>query len=106
MSEFTRVSNVWESSSSTPEEAMLNKLKADLMIIIRELIVTNGWNQSEAAKQLSITQPRVSNLVHGQISKFSVDNLYKMLARCGYQVEMTMKGGKPCAKVTSVGDAA
>jgi predicted XRE-type DNA-binding protein len=55
---------------------------------------------------LSITQPRVSNLVHGQISKFSVDNLYKMLARCGYQVEMTMKGGKPCAKVVSVGDAA
>ena len=66
---------------------MLNKLKADLMIIIRELIVTNGWNQSEAAKQLSITQPRVSNLVHGQVSQLSVDNLYKILDSQGVRVE-------------------
>ncbi|MDF1762317.1 MAG: XRE family transcriptional regulator [Oleibacter sp.] len=110
MTQFTRVSNVWLSSqngsSSTPEEAMFNKLKADLVFIIHKLIVHNGCNQSEAAKQLSITQLRVSNVVHGQISKFSFDNLYKMLALRGYQVKMTMKGEKPSAKVAPVVGAA
>lgn len=90
---FTKVSNVWESSAKTPQEAMLLELKAQLMIVIRELIAQKGWNQVEAAKQLDITQPRVSNLINGQVSKFSLDKLYELLVLCGYNFDLALKDG-------------
>lgn len=93
MTEFTRVSNVWESSSENNAEAMTKKLKAQLIIAIRGIIVSNGWNQHKAAEVLGITQPRVSNLVNGQISKFKLDSLYGMLIKCGYKIDLTAESG-------------
>ena len=92
---FTKVDNVWESSAKTPEEAKLLELKAQMMIVIKELIGSNGWNQSEAAKNLHITQPRVSNLINGQVSKFSLDTLYELLVLCGYNFELNIADGIP-----------
>jgi predicted XRE-type DNA-binding protein len=106
MTEFTRVSNVWESSSESQEEAMAKKLKAQLVISIRGVIASNGWNQAAAAENLGITQPRVSNLVNGQISKFSIDNLYKMLIKCGYMLDITSDSEGPHASVQKVGSEA
>ncbi|MEY8197985.1 MAG: helix-turn-helix transcriptional regulator [Colwellia sp.] len=97
---FTKVSNVWESSAKSPEEAKLLELKAQMMIVIRELILSNGWNQTEAAKQLKITQPRVSNLTNGQVSKFSLDTLYELLAICGYNFELSLVDGIPSVETT------
>ncbi len=98
---FTKVSNVWESSAKSPEEAKLLELKAQMMIVIRELISSKGWNQVEAAKQLKITQPRVSNLTNGQISKFSLDSLYEMLAICGYNFELSIVDGIPSVETAT-----
>ena len=98
---FTKVSNVWESSAKSPEEAKLLELKAQMMIVIRELISSKGWNQVEAAKQLKITQPRVSNLTNGQISKFSLDSLYEFLAICGYNFELSIVDGIPSVETSA-----
>lgn len=92
---YKRVSNVWESNAKSKSEAKALALKAQLMIVLRELIVKNGWNQSTAAKQLGITQPRVSYLINGQVSKFSIDKLYELLTICGYDFELSLKDGIP-----------
>jgi predicted XRE-type DNA-binding protein len=42
----------------------------------------------EAAKQLGITQPRVSDLLSGKLSRFSLDALVNMLAMLGSDVEL------------------
>lgn len=99
---FTRASNVWESSSKTPEEAKLLELKAQMMIVIHGLITSKGWNQVEAAKQLKITQPGVSNLTNGQVAKFSLDSLYEFLAICGYNFELNLVDGIPSIEAKDV----
>lgn len=92
---YTRASNVWESNAKSPAEAKALELKAQLMIILRELIHRNGWNQTQAAKVLGISQPRVSYLQQGQISKFSMDKLYEFLSLCGYDFSADIQDGIP-----------
>jgi predicted XRE-type DNA-binding protein len=69
------------------------------MIVLRELIHKNGWKQPEAAERLSISQPRVSYLIHGQISKFSMD---KLLDLAGYDFRLSMNDGIPSFQVEPV----
>lgn len=92
---YKRVSNVWESNSKSEAEAKALALKAQLMIVLRELIAKNGWNQAEAAKRLGISQPRVSYLTNGQVSKFSMDKLYEFLTICGYDFDLALRDGIP-----------
>ncbi len=42
--------------------------------------------QKYAAKRLGVTQPRISNLIHGKIDLFSIDRLLDMLERAGFSV--------------------
>jgi predicted XRE-type DNA-binding protein len=47
-----------------------------------------GWTQKKTAQRLGITQPRVSDLLRGKLSKFSLDALVNMLARLGSEIEL------------------
>lgn len=64
-------------------EARVLEMRADLMAALRELIKKRGWTQSEAAKQLGITQPRVSALMKGVWRDFSADMLLVLATRIG-----------------------
>ena len=83
--------NVFEDLGFDLEEAANLKVRADLMLDLRKLIETKGWTQSQAATFLGETQPRISNLIKGDISRFSVDKLINMLTRAGMQVEVYVK---------------
>lgn len=61
------------------------------MIKIEQLVKKSGLIQSEAAKLLGITQPRINDLLKGRIDKFSLDALINMIARAGLEVKMTVK---------------
>ena len=56
-----------------------------------QTVENNGWTQKEAAKQLGVTQPRVSVLLRGKIELFSLDMLVNMLAVMGNDVEIIVK---------------
>jgi predicted XRE-type DNA-binding protein len=64
-------------------EARVLEMRADLMTALRERIKERGWTQSKAAKELGITQPRVSALVKGAWRDFSADMLLVLAARAG-----------------------
>ncbi len=64
-------------------EARVLGMRADLMAALREHIEKQGWTQSEAAKKLGISQPRVSALVKGAWRDFSADMLLVLAARVG-----------------------
>lgn len=64
-------------------EAQVLQMRADLMAALREHIKEQGWTQSRAAKELMITQPRVSALVKGAWRDFSADMLLVLAARVG-----------------------
>lgn len=92
---FTEVSNVWEKEGRSPEKALALSIKAQIMIELRHIIHSNGWNQAEAAERLGISQPRVSYLVTGQVSKFSTDMLMGYIAKLGYDFDLKVSNGKP-----------
>jgi predicted XRE-type DNA-binding protein len=64
-------------------EALVLEMRADLMAALREHIEKRGWTQSEAAKNLGVTQPRISALMKGAWRDFSADMLLVLATRMG-----------------------
>ena len=64
-------------------EAKVLEMRAELMAALREHIKERGWTQSKAAKELGVTQPRVSALVKGVWRNFSAELLLVLAARAG-----------------------
>ena len=64
-------------------EACVLEMRADLMAALRDHIEKKGWTQSEAAKRLSVTQPRISALMKGAWRDFSADMLLVLATRLG-----------------------
>ena len=62
-------------------------MRSNMMNAIVDLIKAKDWTQKEAAEHLGVSQPRISNLRNGKISKFSVDMLMGMLAKLGFAFE-------------------
>lgn len=52
--------NVFLDLGFPPAEAEVMKLRAEVMLKVEHQLKARGWTQAEAARQLGITQPRVS----------------------------------------------
>lgn len=88
---FTRSSgNVFLDLGFPPWEAEHLKIRSDLMIDFCKVIKSRGLKQSEAAKMLGVTQPRISDLFQGRIHLVSVDTRIDMLAHAGIQVKLVV----------------
>ena len=75
-------------------------LKAKLASKIAQLIEEKGWTQARTAERIGLDQPKVSRLLRGQLSGFSVDRLFAVLNRLGHSVEVRISG-KPRAREKS-----
>jgi predicted XRE-type DNA-binding protein len=82
-----RFDSVWDALENSPAEAANMKARAGLMIAIRDAV--EGWqlSQAEAAKRLSVTHPRMNDLLRGRIGKFSLDALIILATQAGLTVE-------------------
>jgi predicted XRE-type DNA-binding protein len=78
--------SIWDAIEATPEAAASMRVRAELMIEVQRYVEKSHLTQTEAAKRLGITQPRLNDLLRGRVNKFSVDALVNMLARAGRQV--------------------
>lgn len=92
--------NIFDAVTDNLEEANELQTRADLMVVIREIVQEKNWKQSEAAGKLGLTQPRVNDLLNGKIDKFSIDLLMTCLYRLGYRLtamkrlKKTTSGGR------------
>jgi predicted XRE-type DNA-binding protein len=59
-----------------------------LIMALKDHIARTGLSQSEAAKLLGVTQPRISDLMRGKIELFGLDTLVNMIGAAGFHVEM------------------
>jgi predicted XRE-type DNA-binding protein len=66
-------------------------IRSQLMIVAKLAIKERGWTQEEAARYLSVSQPRISDLFRGHIGKFSVDSLMNLLYKLGKDVTVSVK---------------
>jgi predicted XRE-type DNA-binding protein len=91
--------NVFRDLGFDVEESEHLKIRADLLIQVQKRIAAGGYRQADAAKILSITQPRVSDLLRGRIDLFSSDTLIDMLARLGVSVRLVLKPSRNARRV-------
>lgn len=80
--------SVWDAIEDTPAQAENMKVRSSLMIALKERIEAEGLSQANAAKLFGVTQPRISDLLRGKITLFSIDTLINMLATAGLHVEL------------------
>jgi predicted XRE-type DNA-binding protein len=66
------------------------RLKEQLMAELSNWIEEHQLKQAEAAQILMVSRPRVSDVVNGKATKFSIDALVEMLARVGKPVTLAV----------------
>jgi predicted XRE-type DNA-binding protein len=71
-------------------EARIMALRVELMVQLRKQLNKQGLTQVQVAKQLGLTQPRVSALLKGVWKDFSIDMLLTLAARMGLQPHLTL----------------
>jgi predicted XRE-type DNA-binding protein len=86
--------NVFRDLGFGREEAEHLAVRAELMIKIEKLLKARGLTQSEAARIMRVSQPRVSDLLRGRLDLFSTDALIDMLARLGVSVRLAFAPSK------------
>jgi predicted XRE-type DNA-binding protein len=83
--------NVWDALEDDPGIRENLKLRSELMVALTRHIKRDAWTRAEAAKLLGVTQPLISNLMHGKVNSFGLDMLVKMAAAAGLRVKMQVK---------------
>lgn len=86
-----RYASVWDAIEDTPAQAENMKLRSALMTALKDHITRAGLSQSQAAKLLGVTQPRVSDLMRGKIDLFGLDSLVNMATAAGLHIEMRVQ---------------
>lgn len=90
----TQVRNPLELIAETEEDLVVLSLKSKLVMLISQAIESKGLSQEQAAKMMDVTQPRVSNLIGGRLSLFSVDMLLVMAMKIGVDVNVFMDNNR------------
>jgi predicted XRE-type DNA-binding protein len=85
------VTNVWDALEDSPEDAAMMTMRSNVMIAIKDRIRSWNTTQAQAARRLGITQPRLSDLLHGKINKFSLDTLLTLASRAGLKVRIDVR---------------
>ena len=83
--------SVWDALADTPEEAANLRVRSELMDKITALVEEKGWTQVEAAERCGVTQPRISDLLRGRISRFSLDALVNIATALGCRVHVELE---------------
>ncbi|MBW8727109.1 MAG: XRE family transcriptional regulator [Inquilinus limosus] len=90
MTEIESFDSVWDAIADTREEAANLRTRAELMMKIAEILKNNGWTQAEAAAHCGVTQPRITDLLRGRVSRFSLDALVNIATALGRRVHVEL----------------
>ena len=88
--EIRRHRSVWDAVADDAGEAANLKLRSQLMDILEAYIDREGITQEEASRRFGVPRSRVSELVNGRISKFTIDKLVNMAARVGFVTRISV----------------
>jgi predicted XRE-type DNA-binding protein len=94
-----RSGNVFRDLGFSANEADHLRIRSELMAKVQKVIMARGLKQAEAAELLSVTQPRVSDLMRGRIDLFNVETLIDMLAKLGVRTKLVLQARRKPAGV-------
>ncbi len=82
--EAVAFSSVSELLQKSPAEAKEYEVRCELLTALRTHIANLPFNQTQIAEILGVDQPRVSDIVRGKISKFSLGTLLEFLWKMNF----------------------
>lgn len=82
--------NIFKDIGFNDSESVNLEARARLMVLLEKEIKRLKLTQSRVAKELGVSPPRVSELLHGRIDKFSLDLLVVYLSRLGKGVDFRL----------------
>jgi predicted XRE-type DNA-binding protein len=91
MSKAKTFGNVWDALEDNPEAAAAMTIRSEVIMAIGEKVRSWNTTQARAARRLGITQPRLNDLLHGKINKFSLDALLNLATRAGLKVSVDVR---------------
>lgn len=74
----------------TEEVASKMAMKMDLSIMLSHLIQEKKWTQGDAALNLGVSQPRISDLINAKLERFTIDAMFDMLDALGFKACWSM----------------
>ena len=85
----TSTGNVFADLGFINSDEML--VKAELARQISAFIAARNITQADAAKLLGIDQPKISALMKGKLTGFSLERMFRYLNTLGNDIEITIK---------------
>jgi predicted XRE-type DNA-binding protein len=86
-----KFASVWEALEDSAAEAANMRARSELMIALRTKIERWKVSQTEAARRLGLTQPRLNDLMRGRLDKFSLDALINLARPAGLSVRLEIE---------------
>lgn len=84
--------SVWDAMADTPGRAAnLLWVRAELIRQIAAHVKRQRWTQVEAAQRCGVTQSRISDLLRGRVSRFSLDALVNISTALGFRVRIDLE---------------
>lgn len=68
------------------------RIRTELMLALQCYIQDRQWTLNQAAQAFRQSSPRMQNLINGEISRFSVEDLIQMLTKAGLTVQVSVQG--------------
>jgi len=65
--------------------------RSNVMVAVNEKVRSGNTTQAQAARRLDITQPRLNDLLHRKMSKFSLGALLTLATRTGLKVKIDVR---------------
>lgn len=90
MTDHITTGSIFDDLGFNEAEAENLKIRASLMRAIEKYIADNKLTQVQAAKLMNVSQPRISDLIRGKISLFTIDMLVNMLARTHASISLVV----------------
>jgi predicted XRE-type DNA-binding protein len=86
-----KFASVWDALEDTAAEAANMRARSELMIALRTKIESWRVSQTDAARRLRLTQPRLNDLMRGRLDKFSLDALINLAETAGLSVRLQIR---------------
>jgi predicted XRE-type DNA-binding protein len=87
----TVVTDIWGAIEPNAVDSAQLRIRSVLLAAIQTEIHKREWRQKDVAKNLKISQPRVSDLQRGLVDRFGIDSLVGIVHQLGLEVEVHIK---------------
>jgi predicted XRE-type DNA-binding protein len=92
--------NVFLDLGFSEDEAAGLKLRSYLFMALQEIIRNSAKSQKTIGELIGADQPKVSKIVNGNFSEFSIERITEYLQKLGYDIHIN---AVPCPPGRSIG---